>query len=101
MKGFLRLSRSFAARAIVGYGLPNGDVVEVFGPGTRYFDFYAEHASGPVAGFSVADVDSARDTLGAAGVELVGDVERMGGSAWCHVRGPDGNLYQLLATTGS
>lgn len=98
-EGVLGLSRSFATRAIVGYELTSGDVVELFGPGTRYFDFYAEHASGPVPGFSVADVDAARDSLGAAGVELVGDVERMGDSTWCHVRGPDGNLYQLLATT--
>jgi hypothetical protein len=28
--------------------LPNDDRVQVFGPGDRYDEFYAEHAAGPV-----------------------------------------------------
>jgi catechol 2,3-dioxygenase-like lactoylglutathione lyase family enzyme len=70
----------------------NGDTVEVFGPGDedhRHFD------TGPVVGFLVDDVAAARRELEAAGVEFIGPVERDGGMVWTHLRGPDGNVYEL------
>lgn len=40
--------------------LPSGDRVQVFAPGDPYFEFFREHASGPVALFEVDDVRVAR-----------------------------------------
>jgi hypothetical protein len=75
--------------------LPSGDRVQVFGPGDAYFDFFGRHASGPVALFEVDDVRSARAELVAAGVEVIGDLERDLSWEWLRFRGPDGDLYEL------
>jgi predicted enzyme related to lactoylglutathione lyase len=72
----------------------NGDTVEMFGPGDedhRHFD------TGPVVGFQVEDIESARKALEAGGVELIGGIERGGGMAWAHFRGPEGFVYELTA----
>jgi predicted enzyme related to lactoylglutathione lyase len=72
----------------------NGDTVELFGPGDedhRHFD------TGPVIGFQVEDIASARRELEADGVEFIGGIERGGGFAWAHFRGPEGFIYELTA----
>jgi predicted enzyme related to lactoylglutathione lyase len=72
----------------------NGDTVEVFGPGDedhRHFD------TGPVVGFEVDDIEAARGELEAGGAEFIGSVERGGGMAWAHFRGPEGFVYELTA----
>ncbi len=73
------------------YGLPDGRHVEVFGPGypgREHFD------TGPVVGFAVEDLPSAVAELQAAGIELLGEP----GPTWQHFRGPDGNVYELVAS---
>lgn len=72
------------------YELPDGRHVEVFGPHYRG----KEHMeTGPVVGFAVRDLPSAVEELRAGGVELLGEP----GPTWQHFRGPDGNVYELLA----
>jgi catechol 2,3-dioxygenase-like lactoylglutathione lyase family enzyme len=73
------------------FELPDGHHVEVFGPeypGKGHLD------TGPVAGFTVADLPRAVEDLRRAGVELVGSP----GPTWQHFRGPDGNIYELTAS---
>lgn len=70
--------------------LRDGTHVEVFDPaypGKDHFD------TGPVAGFAVRDLASAVDELRRAGVALLGEP----GPTWQHFRGPDGNVYELVA----
>jgi glyoxalase/bleomycin resistance protein/dioxygenase superfamily protein len=43
----------------------------------------------------VDDVHEARAELVAAGVEVVGEIERDSAWEWLSFRGPDGNLYEL------
>jgi catechol 2,3-dioxygenase-like lactoylglutathione lyase family enzyme len=81
--------------------LPSGDRVQVFAPGDPYFDFFAEHASGPVALFEVDDVCTAHAELVAAGVEIVGTIEQDSNWEWLHFRAPDGNLYELASRRSS
>jgi predicted enzyme related to lactoylglutathione lyase len=72
----------------------NGDTVEVFTtdePEHRHF------TTGPVVGFAVDDIDAAGDELEAAGIEVLGPVQRGGGLAWLHFRGPDGTVWELTA----
>ncbi|WP_344791533.1 VOC family protein [Gryllotalpicola daejeonensis] len=72
------------------FRLPDGRNVEVFGPdypGKDHFD------TGPVAGFAVRDLQEAVAELQAAGIELLGEA----GPTWQHFRGPDGNVYELVA----
>lgn len=72
------------------FELPDGRHVEVFGPdypGKDHFD------TGPVVGFAVADLPRAVQELREAGIELLGEP----GPTWQHFRGPDGNVYELLA----
>jgi catechol 2,3-dioxygenase-like lactoylglutathione lyase family enzyme len=76
------------------FELPDGNHVEVFGrqyPGKEHFD------TGPVVGFAVTDLTRAVQELREAGVELLGEA----GPTWQHFRGPDGNVYELLAHRGS
>jgi catechol 2,3-dioxygenase-like lactoylglutathione lyase family enzyme len=73
------------------FTLPDGHNVEVFDvnhPGKDHFD------TGPVAGFAVLDLAVAVAQLRAAGVELLGEP----GPTWQHFRGPDGNVYELVAS---
>ncbi|MCE7010215.1 VOC family protein [Kibdelosporangium philippinense] len=70
--------------------LPDGRNVEVFSDdyeGKEHFD------TGPVAGFAVRDLPAAVAELRAKGVELLGEP----GPTWQHFRGPDGNVYELVA----
>jgi catechol 2,3-dioxygenase-like lactoylglutathione lyase family enzyme len=75
------------------FELPDGNHVEVFGPqypGKEHFN------TGPVVGFAVTNLAQAVQELREAGVELVGEP----GPTWQHFRGPDGNVYELLADPG-
>ena len=75
------------------FKLPNGDSVEVFGPGEREHEHFD---TGPVAGFLVNDVSEARADLEAAGISFIGPVhgaEDCG--SWSHFTGPDGNVYEI------
>lgn len=65
-----------------------GNRVEVFAPSYPGKDHFV---TGPVAGFAVADLDSATAELADAGVELLGEP----GPSWQHFRAPDGNVYEL------
>lgn len=74
------------------FELPGGQHVEVFGPqypGKEHF------VTGPVVGFEVTDLAEAVAELEEAGIELVGEP----GPTWQHFRGPDGNVYELVALT--
>jgi catechol 2,3-dioxygenase-like lactoylglutathione lyase family enzyme len=75
------------------FRLPNGDKVEVFGPGDEEHEHFDK---GPVAGFLVDDVREARADLEAAGIAFIGPVhEADDGGSWSHFRGPDGNVYEV------
>jgi catechol 2,3-dioxygenase-like lactoylglutathione lyase family enzyme len=90
----LGLELDHAEGEMAAFKAPNGDTVEVFGPGDddhRHFD------TGPVVGFEVDNVESARAELEAAGVEFIGGVGRGGGLAWAHFRGPEGFVYELTS----
>jgi hypothetical protein len=71
--------------------------VQVFAPGNRFYERFGGEAAGPVALFEVEDLHAARDKLEAAGVELLGPVERDANWEWLHFRAPDGRIYDLAA----
>jgi catechol 2,3-dioxygenase-like lactoylglutathione lyase family enzyme len=69
-----------------------GDKIEVFSEDESDHDFMT---TGPVVGFGVPDVDSARAELERAGVEFIGQTHSEGDYRWAHFRGPDGNIYEI------
>lgn len=76
----------------VVFELPNGDTVEVFGPGDRDH----EHFETDPVGFLVDDVEEARAGLEAVGNSFIGPVHSSEeGNSWAHFVGPDGNVYEL------
>jgi catechol 2,3-dioxygenase-like lactoylglutathione lyase family enzyme len=93
----LGLQPAFQGPGTAELVLPNDDRVQVFGPGDRYYEFYAEHAVGPVVLFEVDDVEGARAELEAAGIELVGPTDSDSAWSWVHARAPDGNLYAFAS----
>ena len=72
------------------FELPDGSHVEVFG---REYPGKDHMVTGPVVGFRVADLPRAVEELRRAKVELLGSA----GPSWQHFRGPDGNVYELVA----
>src|ERR1700742_3156176 len=72
--------------------VPGGATVEVFGPGSDF----NRHLTHPVAGFRVADIDTAARELAAAGVEIVLPLQGGGERSWLHFRAPDGFVYELM-----
>jgi len=76
------------------FQLPDGRNVEVFGPGDTSHEHFT---TGPVVGFAVEDLASAVDELRRHGIELLGEP----GPTWQHFRGPDGNVYELVADATS
>jgi hypothetical protein len=53
-----------------------------------------------VVGLAVEDAGAARQRLQAAGITLLTELEHDGDSAWCHFRGPDGNVYEIISRAG-
>ena len=89
----LGLRKSYGEPDFTVFRLPNGDTVEVFGPGDRGHEHFD---AGPVAGFLVDDVREARKDLEATGVTFLSPVQEADdGAAWSHFRGPDGNVYEV------
>jgi catechol 2,3-dioxygenase-like lactoylglutathione lyase family enzyme len=104
MVGLLRdvfgLAVAFEEGATAEFSLANDDRVQVFGPGHPYYELFGAGGGGPVPLFEVDDVQAARAELVAAGVEVIGKIERDASWEWFNFRGPDGNLYEL-ASRGS
>jgi len=93
--GTLELSKVHVEPGFAVFRLPNGDSVEVFGPGDREHEHFD---TGPVVGFLVDDVKEARTDLEAAGIAFIGPVhEADDGGSWSHFKGPDGNVYEITA----
>ena len=76
------------------FRLPDGSNAEVFGPSDTEHTHFSR---GPVAGFLVDDVQTARGVLEAEGIEFIGPVREWEptGEAWSHFRAPDGNVYEI------
>ena len=64
-----------------------------------YADTDADHAfftTGPVVGLKVENVQATRDRLEEQGMEMLTEIERAGGAAWCHFRAPDGTVLEII-----
>jgi catechol 2,3-dioxygenase-like lactoylglutathione lyase family enzyme len=101
MVAFLRevlgLRTNFEEEATVEFETSEGDEIQVMAPGHPYYEFFSAHANGPVPLFEVDDVHAARRELEAAGIEILGPLDRDSNWEWIHVRAPDGNLYELAS----
>jgi hypothetical protein len=75
----------------------NGDRVQLFSPGHRYFGLYRNQAARIVPLFEVDNLEEAHAELIRAGAEIIGEPEADGVWTWLTFRGPDGNLHSLGA----
>jgi catechol 2,3-dioxygenase-like lactoylglutathione lyase family enzyme len=91
------LRPNFDDPTTVEFKTSEGDEIQLMAPGDPYFDFFSDHARGPVPLFEVDDVHAARAELEAAGIEIVGEPGRDSHWEWIHLRAPDGNLYELAS----
>ena len=74
------------------WSLANGDLFELFSPGHQ-----KGFGTGPVVGIQVDDIDAALDAVENAGGVVVGGYgPNEAGYRSIHVRGPDGNVYELV-----
>ena len=90
----LRLSLEHEEGEFAGFRLPDGSKAEVFGPSDTEHTHFTK---GPVTGFLVDDVETARGALEEEGIEFIGPVHvwEPTGEAWSHFRAPDGNVYEI------
>ena len=90
----LRLPLEHEEGEFAVFRLPDGSKAEVFGPSDTEHTHFSR---GPVAGFLVEEVASARGVLEAEGIEFIGPVHEWEatGEAWSHFRAPDGNIYEI------
>ena len=72
--------------------LPDGGVVEVFGPRCEHNRHFT---TGPVVGFVINDIEAGAAELRRAGAEVFGPYRAEDGGAWVHFRAPDGRIYEL------
>jgi catechol 2,3-dioxygenase-like lactoylglutathione lyase family enzyme len=79
---------------IAGFQLNKDTQLELYSLEEEFHTFFT---SGPVVAFQVDDVDSARTTMEAAGIEFIGSVQRAGKTSWNHFRAPDGTVFEILS----
>jgi catechol 2,3-dioxygenase-like lactoylglutathione lyase family enzyme len=82
---------------IAGFELTDGTQVELYRPEEEFHAFFT---TGPVVAFRVDDVDVARATMEAAGIEFIGPVQQAGKTKWNHFRAPDGTVFEILSRAG-
>ena len=88
---------AFDAGNTVELAAGNGDRIQLFGPGHRYFEFYRSHGASIVPLLEVDDLDQASAELARGGAELLGEPESDGTWTWLTFRAPDGNIHSLGA----
>jgi catechol 2,3-dioxygenase-like lactoylglutathione lyase family enzyme len=83
----------------VELGMADGTKLELFGSASVADGPWLFASNPVVAGFSVDNIEAARDELAQVlGAELLGDLRVMpDGYAWQHFRAPDGHVYELTA----
>jgi len=91
----LRLSLDYEEGEFVSFNLADASKAEIFGLSDTE---HAHFSTGPVVGFLVDDVESARERLEAECIEFIGPVHEWEptGEAWSHFRAPDGNVYEIV-----
>jgi catechol 2,3-dioxygenase-like lactoylglutathione lyase family enzyme len=95
--GVLGFSVIHKGEGLIQFEMPSGQLFEVFGSNSRYYQLHAC----PVLGFQVEDVRAAKKELESRGVEFVTDVDGNESEGWTYFRGPDGYLYELWQTARS
>jgi catechol 2,3-dioxygenase-like lactoylglutathione lyase family enzyme len=91
----LHLSLDYEEDQFAIFRLADGSKAEVFGPSdTEHTHF----STGPVVGFLVDDVRSARKLMEADGIEFIGPVHEWEptGEAWSHFRAPNGYVCEIV-----
>ena len=81
-------------RGVAILKVSDGQVLEVFGPGTQG----RELTYPPIVAFEVEDVSAARDELLQHGVQILGEIGSWNGFEWLKFRGPDGHIFALQKT---
>jgi predicted enzyme related to lactoylglutathione lyase len=84
-------------RGVAILKVTDGQVLEVFGPGTQG----RELTFPPIVAFEVDDVAAARDELLLHGVQVIGDMGSWNGFEWLKFRGPDGHIFAVQKTPPS
>ena len=93
----LGLRRVYDGKGLVQFELPSGQLFEVFGSESPYYQFH----NCPVVGFQVEDLRAAKQEMESKGIHFMTDVLGDDKEAWAYFRGPDGYLYEIWQTQRS
>ena len=78
---------------LAAFDLPDGTLLELFGPGDRFHSFFT---TGPVVGFRVDDFHATQAAMLAAGVRFIGQPQEANGMRWQHFYCPDGTIAEII-----
>lgn len=84
-------------RGVAIIKVSDGQLLEVFGPGTQGREFTFP----PIVAFEVDDVSAAREELLLKGIEVLGDIGSWNGFEWLKFKGPDGHIFGIQQTPPS
>ena len=84
-------------RGVAILDVAEGQLLEIFGPGTRGNDL----TSPPVIAFEVDDVAAAREELLGKNVEVIGEIGSWNGFEWFYFRAPGGRVFSIKKTPPS
>jgi catechol 2,3-dioxygenase-like lactoylglutathione lyase family enzyme len=81
---------------VFGFQLIDGTQMELYRPQEEFHKFFT---TGPVVAFRVDDVNAARTTMEAAGIEFIGPIQHAGKTRWIHFRAPDGTVFEISSNS--
>ena len=90
-KDVLGLTKTHEDVGFAAFDTSSGDRVEVF---SVDYPNHSHFTTGPVGGFEVDDIESAKQEMEAKGVKFLSPIEG-NNSKWAHFEAPDGNVYEL------
>jgi len=77
----------------------NGDRIQLFGRGHRYFEFCRSQGASIVPLLKVDDLNQAGAELARSGAELLGGPESDRTWTWLTFLAPDGNIHTVMIPT--
>jgi len=83
-------------KELVHFRFRSGQLLEVFGPSNRGRKEEYQWYHGPVLGFEVDDIQSARQEMIARGTRFISELETWEDDMWSAFLGPEDKLFEIL-----
>jgi hypothetical protein len=94
LRDVMGMAQVRAEATVAGFRVNEQLAIEIYRPEDADHAFFT---TGPVVGFLVDDVDTARSEMQRAGIEFIGEIQRAGNAKWNHFHMPDGTVCEIIS----